>query len=89
MATNFLELATTLKYLGAKWLPEKIINFTPCSYKGRENNCQVSKLETWGSVGWASGCHTEGHEFNSGLTITQGLKNWGETAAFAITPVCG
>ena len=22
MATNFLELATTLKYLGAKWLPE-------------------------------------------------------------------
>ena len=23
MATNFLELATTLKYLGAKWLPEK------------------------------------------------------------------
>ena len=23
MATNFLELATTLKYLGAKWLQEK------------------------------------------------------------------
>ena len=23
IATNFLELATTLKYLGAKWLPEK------------------------------------------------------------------
>ena len=23
MATNFLELATTLKYLGAKWLPGK------------------------------------------------------------------
>ena len=22
MTTNFLELATTLKYLGAKWLPE-------------------------------------------------------------------
>ena len=31
MATNFLELATTLKYLGAKWLPEKKVNFTPCS----------------------------------------------------------
>ena len=30
MATNFLELATTLKYLGAKWLPEKRVNFTPC-----------------------------------------------------------
>ena len=29
MATNFLELATTLKYLGAKWLPEKKVNFTP------------------------------------------------------------
>ena len=30
MATNFLELATTLKYLGAKWLPEKKVNFKPC-----------------------------------------------------------
>ena len=30
MTTNFLELATTLKYLGAKWLPEKKVNFTPC-----------------------------------------------------------
>ena len=29
MATNFLELATTLKYLGAKRLPEKKVNFTP------------------------------------------------------------
>ena len=29
MATNFFELATTLKNLGAKWLPEKKINFTP------------------------------------------------------------
>ena len=32
MATNFLELATTLKYLGAKWLPGKKVNFTPCRY---------------------------------------------------------
>ena len=30
MATNFLELATTLKYLGAKWLPGEKVNFTPC-----------------------------------------------------------
>ena len=30
MATNFLELATTLEYLGAKWLPKKRVNFTPC-----------------------------------------------------------
>ena len=30
MATNFLELATTLTYLGANWLPEKKVNFTPC-----------------------------------------------------------
>ena len=29
MTTNFLELATTLKYSGAKWLPEKKVNFTP------------------------------------------------------------
>ena len=27
MATNFLELATTLNYLGAKWLLEKISYF--------------------------------------------------------------
>ena len=33
MATNFLELATTLKYLGAKWLPGKKVNFTPCVVK--------------------------------------------------------
>ena len=32
MATNFFfELATTLKNLGAKWLSEKKINFTPCN----------------------------------------------------------
>ena len=29
MATNFLELATTLKYLGAKWLPEKKLILRP------------------------------------------------------------
>ena len=33
MATNFLELAITLKYLGAKWLPGKKGNFTPCTSK--------------------------------------------------------
>ena len=31
MTTDFLELATTLKYLGAKWLLEKKVNFTPCN----------------------------------------------------------
>ena len=30
MVTNVLELATTLKYLGANWLPEKKVNLTPC-----------------------------------------------------------
>ena len=30
MASNFLELAITLKCLGAKWLPEKKVNFMPC-----------------------------------------------------------
>ena len=29
---------------------------------------------TDGSVGWASGCHAGGREFNSGGTNTQGLK---------------
>jgi len=29
MATNVLELATTLKYLGAKWLRGEKVNFTP------------------------------------------------------------
>ena len=29
MATNFLELATTLKCLGAKWLPEKKLILRP------------------------------------------------------------
>ena len=31
MTTNFLELATTLKYLGAKWLSGKKVNFMPWS----------------------------------------------------------
>ena len=30
LGTNFLVLATTLKYLGAKWLLEKKVNFVPC-----------------------------------------------------------
>jgi len=33
MATNFFELATTLKYLGAKWLPGIKVNFTPWTTK--------------------------------------------------------
>ena len=47
--------------------------------------CQYWKLQhvsgtqpppphTGGSVGWASGCHTGGREFDAGQTITQGLK---------------
>ena len=31
MATNFLDLATTLEYLGAKCLLKKKVNFVPCS----------------------------------------------------------
>ena len=30
MATNFLDLATTLEYLGAKCLLKKKVNFVPC-----------------------------------------------------------
>ena len=29
MTTSFLELATTLKYLGAKWLPEQKLILRP------------------------------------------------------------
>ena len=30
MATNFLHLATTMEYLGAKCLPKKKVNFVAC-----------------------------------------------------------
>ena len=33
-----------------------------------------TELRTGGSVGWASGCHVGGREFDSGRTNTQGLK---------------
>ena len=45
MATNFLKLATTLKYLGAKWLPGKKVNFTPCySDSWVVNNCNETSV---------------------------------------------
>ena len=40
MATNFWELATTLTYVGAKWLPEKKVNFTPCKILHISVTCQ-------------------------------------------------
>ena len=40
MATNFFELATTLKNLGAKWLSEKKVNFTPCIRKYIEHSME-------------------------------------------------
>ena len=43
MATNFLELATTLKYLGAKWLPDKKVNFKPCLRDVEINDKDASK----------------------------------------------
>ena len=46
MATNFLELATTLKYLGAKWLPGKKVNFTPC-YLSLVHCNQLSQVSFW------------------------------------------
>ena len=38
MATNFFELATSLKNLGAKWLSEKKINFMPCQHMNSEHH---------------------------------------------------
>ena len=47
-------------------------------------------INTGSSVGWASGYHPGGHEFDSGRTNTQGLKNnWVESAAFVITSANG
>ena len=45
MAPTFFEMATTLKNLGAKWLSEKKVNFTPCYYnsakKGNNNSSKA------------------------------------------------
>ena len=38
----FFELATTLKNLGAKWLSEKKINFTPCKSELHFQNFHVN-----------------------------------------------
>jgi len=50
MATNFLELATTLKSLGAKWLPHKKLILRPVLYKlSREHavgNPSVTECQT-------------------------------------------
>ena len=45
MATNFFELATTLKNLGAKWLSEKKVNFTPCASHSKRKKGE--KQTTW------------------------------------------
>ena len=48
MAPDFLELATTLKYLGAKWLPEKKLILRPAEciswYMGTRDVFQVLKI---------------------------------------------
>ena len=44
MATNFLDLATTLEYLGAKCLLKKKGNFVPCwGVKQWERNVNLGK----------------------------------------------
>ena len=45
---NFLELATTLKHLGAKWLPGEKVNFTPITYT--LTNPTTSSITQW----WAN-----------------------------------
>ena len=35
---------------------------------------ESDQQRTDGSVGWASGCHAGGREFDSGRTNTQGLE---------------
>ena len=49
MATNFLDLATTLENLGARWLLEKKVNFVPWvieTENRRPNNIQITKLKS-------------------------------------------
>ena len=43
-----------------------------------KTNVPWKQRKTGGSVGGASGCHTRGREFDSGRTITKGLKITGE-----------
>ena len=54
MTTNFLELATTLKYLGANWLPEKKLILRPAeasikaSYRRSTTTCRTSYRRLFG-----------------------------------------
>ena len=48
MAPNFLDLATTLENLGARWLLVKKVNFVPCrnkkftsAFKFRAKYCHI------------------------------------------------
>ena len=62
MTTNFLELATTLKYLGAKWLPEKKVNFTPCTelfFKYKHLKLKLRVFLTGHSVAMVTYCVTK------------------------------
>ena len=52
MATNFFELATTLKNLGAKWLSEKKMNFTPCIKSLKADVSSISPLSDAHSKSW-------------------------------------
>ena len=47
MTTNFLELATTLKYLEAKWLPEKKVSFTPCEDHPQFADIFIHVIKLW------------------------------------------
>ena len=40
----------------------------------KENFRMIGGGSLCGSVGWASGCHAGGRDFDSGQTNTQGLK---------------
>ena len=51
--------------------------------------CADWLLHTGGSVSWESGSHAGDREFDSGRTNTQGLRDWGESAAFVITSING
>ena len=64
MTTNFLELATTLKYLGAKWLPEKRLILHP-AFAGKPSHYLLF-IKLWAAtlrlleIEKASGKHKNG-----------------------------
>ena len=65
--------------VGYRVVTPEVVSSTPIGLtlgvlKYTVKDISFSMLNTGGSVGWASGCHGGGREFDSVRTNTQGLK---------------